>query len=223
MSRLHKPHKLKQFNQIIRRFSGKVTTCYPRIFQALRSAPVFQKVFLCHHPGFKQYSSLKRLLMAWWLVWKTSFWLNQWKHPKRCDLEPVSPSGSLMLELMKKLLYAPTPWTNSSQGLNLQSHVFSWSLRFSRFSSRGNFAQHNVAFGYGFSRVGCSQCSLRKFYTEQMFVLVRIQFHNHVDTQSVKRFKRCKGYGVSNPESCKCARIRFHCANALVVLRSCAP
>jgi len=26
------------------------------------------------------------------------------------------------------------------------------------------------------------QCSLRKMYTKQMFVLVRMQFHNHVNT-----------------------------------------
>jgi len=30
----------------------------------------------------------------------------------------------------------------------------------------------------------------RTFYIEQMFVSVRMQFHNHVDTQSVKRFER---------------------------------
>jgi len=30
---------------------------------------------------------------------------------------------------------------------------------------------------------------LRKFYTEQMFVLVRIQLRIHVDTQPMKRFK----------------------------------
>ena len=31
---------------------------------------------------------------------------------------------------------------------------------------------------------------VRKFYIEQIFVLVRMQFHNHVDTQPVKRFER---------------------------------
>jgi len=30
---------------------------------------------------------------------------------------------------------------------------------------------------------------LRKFCTEQMFVLVRMQLRNHADTQLVKRFK----------------------------------
>jgi len=30
-------------------------------------------------------------------------------------------------------------------------------------------------------------------------------------------------YTISNLECCKRARMRFHCANALVVLRSCAP
>jgi len=35
---------------------------------------------------------------------------------------------------------------------------------------------------------------VRKFYIEQMFVLVRIQFHNHVDTQPVKRFERAMRY-----------------------------
>ena len=38
---------------------------------------------------------------------------------------------------------------------------------------------------------------LRKFYIEQMFVLVRTQFRHHVDTL-VKRFKRCKGSLVLN-------------------------
>ena len=31
---------------------------------------------------------------------------------------------------------------------------------------------------------------VRKFYIEQMFVLVCMQFHNYVDTQPVKRFDR---------------------------------
>jgi len=30
---------------------------------------------------------------------------------------------------------------------------------------------------------------LRKIYTEQMFVLVRLQLHNHVDAWLVKHFK----------------------------------
>jgi len=31
---------------------------------------------------------------------------------------------------------------------------------------------------------------LRKIYTEQMLLLVRMQLRNHVDTQLLKRFKR---------------------------------
>jgi len=31
----------------------------------------------------------------------------------------------------------------------------------------------------------------------------------------------CDVYAISNFECCKCARMRFHCVNALVVLRSC--
>jgi len=37
---------------------------------------------------------------------------------------------------------------------------------------------------------------LRKFYTEQMFVLVLMQLGNHVDTQPLKRFKRYKGSAI---------------------------
>ena len=35
---------------------------------------------------------------------------------------------------------------------------------------------------------------VRKFYIEQIFVSVRMQFHNHVDTQPVKRFDRAMQY-----------------------------
>jgi len=35
-----------------------------------------------------------------------------------------------------------------------------------------------------------SSVPVRTFYIEQMFVSVRMQFHNHVDTQPVKRFER---------------------------------
>ena len=35
-----------------------------------------------------------------------------------------------------------------------------------------------------------SSVPVRKFYVEKMFVSVRMQFHNHVGTQSVKRFDR---------------------------------
>jgi len=31
---------------------------------------------------------------------------------------------------------------------------------------------------------------VRKFYIEKMFVLARMQFHKHVDTQPAKRFER---------------------------------
>jgi len=40
---------------------------------------------------------------------------------------------------------------------------------------------------------------LRKFYAEQMLVLLRtkrMQLRNHADTQSVKRSKRWKGYAI---------------------------
>jgi len=64
---------------------------------------------------------------------------------------------------------------------------------------------------------------VRKFCIEQMFILVRMQFHNSVDIQPAKRFERVMRYTISNLECCTCARMRFHCANALVVLRICAP
>jgi len=70
-----------------------------------------------------------------------------------------------------------------------------------------------------------SSVIVRRFYIEQVFVSVRMQFHNDVYTQPVNRFyraMRCTVYTISNLECCKCARMRFHCTNALVVLRSCA-
>jgi len=33
----------------------------------------------------------------------------------------------------------------------------------------------------------------------------------------------CDVYTISNLDCCKCTRMRFHCANALLLLRSCAP
>ena len=36
----------------------------------------------------------------------------------------------------------------------------------------------------------------RQFYTEQMFVLVRMELNNRVDVQPMKRFKRYKGYAI---------------------------
>jgi len=65
---------------------------------------------------------------------------------------------------------------------------------------------------------------VRKFYIEQTYVSVRMQFHNYVDTQLTKRFERAmRVYTISNLECCKCTRMKLHCANALLVLRSCAP
>ena len=36
----------------------------------------------------------------------------------------------------------------------------------------------------------------KEMYTKQMFVLVRMQLRNHVNTWAVKRFKRYRGYAV---------------------------
>jgi len=52
-----------------------------------------------------------------------------------------------------------------------------------------------------------------------MYVLVRMQLRNNVDAQPLKRFK---GYKILSLECCKCARRRFHRANGLVLLCSCA-
>jgi len=41
------------------------------------------------------------------------------------------------------------------------------------------------------------QCYLRKMYTKHMFVLVRMQLRNHVNTWAVKRLKRYRGYAVN--------------------------
>jgi len=54
------------------------------------------------------------------------------------------------------------------------------------------------------------------------FYLVSMQLRSHADTQPVKRFKRLDICTVSNFECWKCTRMWFHCANCLVVLRSCA-
>jgi len=62
-----------------------------------------------------------------------------------------------------------------------------------------------------------SSVLVRNVYIEQMFVSVRIQFHNHVDTQPVKRLRGvCDVYRTSKLECCMSAK-------ALVVLRSCTP
>ena len=69
--------------------------------------------------------------------------------------------------------------------------------------------------------------TLRKFYAEQMFVLVSMQLRNHEnahDQSSVLRGKWAVQYIYAlNFECCKSARIRIHRANGLEVLRSCAP
>jgi len=66
---------------------------------------------------------------------------------------------------------------------------------------------------------------VRTFYIEQMFVSVRMQFHNHGDCRHTTSETFRQGcamyirYQIWNV--CKCARLRFHCSNDLVVLRSC--
>jgi len=75
-----------------------------------------------------------------------------------------------------------------------------------------------------FVKLVTSSVPVRKFYILQMFALVRMHFHNHVDTQSVKHFKRAV--------RCICdikfgmLQVRENetqpCSNALVVLRICA-
>jgi len=59
---------------------------------------------------------------------------------------------------------------------------------------------------------------LRKFYTEQVFVLVR----NHKHTTS-EAFEAVRYIHNIKFECCKYARMRFHCVDDLVVLRSYAP
>ena len=69
---------------------------------------------------------------------------------------------------------------------------------------------------------------VRKFHTEQMFVLLgkqscaTMQTHNQWSDSSGER-AICDIYTILNLECCKSARIRFHCASALVVPRVCAP
>jgi len=59
---------------------------------------------------------------------------------------------------------------------------------------------------------------VRKFYIEQMFALVGMQFHNYVETQRWNVSKGlCDVYTTGNFECCKCARVRFNCANGLAV------
>jgi len=70
-----------------------------------------------------------------------------------------------------------------------------------------------------------SEHPLIKFYTEQMFVLMRMQLRNNVDTNS-EAFQvligLCTIYTILNLECFKCAAMRFHCTNGLDVLRICA-
>jgi len=87
---------------------------------------------------------------------------------------------------------------------------------FLAFRWEGNFMCHRVF-------------PLKKFYAEQMFVLLRtrqMRLCNHVDTQqwSVRNVKRDMRYihTALNSECWKCARMRKHFANCLVVLRTCA-
>jgi len=55
---------------------------------------------------------------------------------------------------------------------------------------------------------------LIKFYTEQMFVSVDMQFRNHCRHKTSEAFQVTKGqcliYTILNLECCKCARMRFH-------------
>jgi len=45
-----------------------------------------------------------------------------------------------------------------------------------------------------FVKLVTSSVPVRKFYIDQMFVSVRMQCHNHVDTQTVKRVERAMQY-----------------------------
>jgi len=63
---------------------------------------------------------------------------------------------------------------------------------------------------------------LRKFCTEKIFVLERMQLRKRRHTAS-EAFKQCNIYTILNFECFKCARMIFHCVDGLVVLRSCTP
>jgi len=72
-----------------------------------------------------------------------------------------------------------------------------------------------------FVKLVISSVPVRKFYNEQVFVLVRMQFHNHVDTQPVNRFERA----IRCIYDIKLGTLQVRkneIANALVVLRICA-
>jgi len=66
----------------------------------------------------------------------------------------------------------------------------------------------------------------KKFYTEQMFILVRMQMRNHADYRRTtsEAFQAVKSlydiYTILNVGCCNCARMRFHCANDLLALRT---
>ena len=68
---------------------------------------------------------------------------------------------------------------------------------------------------------------LRIYYIEQMFVSVRMQFHNHVDTQPLQHFERAMPciydikFGMLQVRKNK---ISLHeCSGGSVHLPSCAP
>ena len=66
---------------------------------------------------------------------------------------------------------------------------------------------------------------LRQFYTEQMFSFGERAITppcRHTTSAALKVYL-CDIYTIFNFECWKCARMRFHCANGLVVLCSCAP
>jgi len=72
-----------------------------------------------------------------------------------------------------------------------------------------------------------SSVTVRKFYIEQMFVLVRMHFHNHVDTQPAKRFERDMRYiydikfGMLQVRKNEISLRK--CSGGSAHLRSCAP
>jgi len=74
----------------------------------------------------------------------------------------------------------------------------------------------------------CRQCSLWKSYItlSKCFCTARTvaQPCTHFNNEAFQALKGvCGIHTILNLECCKCARIRFHCANGLVVLRVCSP
>jgi len=76
-----------------------------------------------------------------------------------------------------------------------------------------------------FVKLVTSSVPVRKFYIDQMFVSVRMQCHNHVDTQTVKRVERAMQYIYDIKFGTLQVRKNevFYCANALVVVRISVP